>query len=160
MVRPRYLGATSVRPRRLGAPAQRVDMEQAAEMPVEYGPTEYTAGDVTQFGMGFFTIPATAGLLTPVQTPVIRPDRPFTPQKLGCPSTQFGLFLLEAKIEGTNILASSLGVAIEMYSEVSTFPQIEWPTIQPSTGISFIVANPSTTALLFAPTFYGTDVRR
>jgi hypothetical protein len=156
---PRRLG-TSVVPRRLGAPATAVPIGQADVPHVEYTQTQYDIGDVTYLGFGFFNAPATPGLLTPVSTGILRPTRPFVPQKLFLPSTNFGLYLMAVNIEGTNILASSNGIAVELYSEASYFPQMDWPSIDPSTGIEFQFANPGNVALPFAPAFYGTDVRR
>lgn len=155
---PRRGLGVSIVPRRLGARAERV--EGNAETPIQYTGRDYNSGDVTYLGFGRFVIPSTPGLLTPVSTGIQRPTRPFVPQKLFAPSTQFGLYVLQVNIEGTNILASAAGIAIEMFSEASYFPQMEWPDIDPSTGIEFVVANPSAAALDFAPAFYGTDVRR
>lgn len=153
----RGLGVSIV-PRRLGARAVRVD--GPAEQPIEYTQRSYNSGDVTYLGFGRFVIPSTPGLLTPVQTGILRPTRPFMPQKFFAPSTQFGLYIMQVLIEGTNIMASNGGIAIELFSEASYFPQMEWPDIDPSTGIEFVVANPTGAALDFAPAFYGTDVRR
>lgn len=159
-VQPRRLAGVAIQPRRLGAAAQMVQQVQSEQGPVNYSPAEYQIGDVTYLGFGRFVATSTPGLLTNQTTGILRPTRPFVPQKLFCPSTQFGLYLMQVNIEGTNILASSNGIAIEMYSEASYFPQMDWPTIDPSTGIEFVFANPSAVALDFAPAFYGTDVRR
>jgi hypothetical protein len=159
-VQPRRLSGVAIQPRRIGAPAQMVEGQFPDQQAVNYSPAQYTTGDVTYLGFGRFALPSTVGVLTPVTTGILRPSRPFVPQKLFCPSTQFGLYILQVLIEGTNLLASQNGIAIEMFSEASYFPQMEWPTIDPSTGIEFVVANPSAGALEFAPAFYGTDVRR
>lgn len=157
---PRRGLGTSIVPRRLGAPATMVQDVNADRGQVLYGPTEYAVGDVTYLGFGAFAAPATPGLLTGVSTGILRPTRPFVPQKLFLPSTNFGLYLMQVNIEGTNILASANGIAVELFSEASYFPQMDWPTIDPSTGIEFVFSNPGAVALTFAPAFYGTDVRR
>lgn len=153
----RRMGAAPVA-RRLGARAERV--EDSPEEPILYTSRRYNSGDVTYCGFGFINVPATPGLLTPVTTGIVSPDRPFTPQKLFIPSTQFGLFLLRVNIEGDNIFASSQGLACEIFSEGSFFPQMDWPDIDPSTGIEFVFANPGNVALIGSPGFYGTDLRR
>lgn len=154
-VRARSAGGATVRARNVGARAEMVP--QGDVEPVgEYSEQVYNSSDISDFGLGSFDIIA----LSPnFATPVVRPDRPFTPQRFFLPSTFPGLLLNEALIQGVNILASSLGVAIERYSEVATFPQIEWPTIQPATGIRFNINNPTAGIIPFQPAFFGTDVR-
>jgi hypothetical protein len=51
-------------------------------------------------------------------------------------------------------------VPIELFSEVSTAPQIAWPSIDTSVGIDFSIANLSVTASSFRGAFYGTAARR
>jgi hypothetical protein len=79
---------------------------------------------------------------------------------MGCPSTTIGLLITQINISGTNLLSNSLGIPIELFSEVSTFPQILWPTLDTATGVQFVVANPTANALVFSGAFYGTQVRR
>lgn len=153
-VRPRYVGGAEVRPRYVGAPA--VAMAAVPEAPIEYSGLQYTAGDISLFGMGATTIPAN----DQVTTDPLTPQRPITPQRLGLPSTVQGLLINVASIGGINLFASALGIPVEMFSEVSTFPQIMWPTVEPSTGIVWTVTNPTGSDLQFMPTFYGTQVRR
>jgi len=155
-VMPRYVGGTAVQPfypGRVGAPAQ---MQQApGGSPINYSPQEYVAGDVTDFGLGRTTIAAGA-----TGTSVtIRPPRPFTPQMLTCPSTVQGLLIKSISIAGTNINCGDEGTPIERYSEVSQVPQILFPTIDPSTGVVFVIANPTADDLVFSGSFYGTQVR-
>jgi hypothetical protein len=149
-------GSPSVNPYYVGAPA--VD-SGAQGQSVQYGPQTYVAGDVTYLGFGATSIPPTAaggqGTSVPVST-----NRPFTPQKMGCPSTVLGLLITQINISGTNLLANSLGVPVELLSEVSTFPQVLWPTLDTATGVEFVVANPTLGALVFSGAFYGTQVRR
>ncbi len=156
-VMPRYVGATSVTPYypggRVGAPAV---MEQAlGQAPVNYSPQAYNAGDVTFFGFGATSIPA----LSTGTTFNVKPPRPHTPQQMIIKSTVQGLLIVAISIAGTNILNGQSGVPVEIFSEVSTAPQILYPTIDPSTGVDFTVANPTNGALVFAGAFYGTQVR-
>lgn len=158
-VRPYYpgqrVGSPNVDPYYVGAPA--VAEQAGAGMPVvQYTPPVYVAGDVTYLGFAATSIPANSpGTNVDVST-----NRPFTPQKMGCPSTVLGLLITQINISGTNLLANSLGIPIELFSEVSTFPQILWPTLDTATGVQFVVANPTGAALVFSGAFYGTQVRR
>lgn len=152
-VMPRYIGSAEVSPRYIGAPAVATTQQP---QPVNYSGLMYTAGELSYFGMGAINIPAG----TTTTTAPLLPQRPITPQRLGCPSTVQGLMINSASIGGINLFASQLGIPIEMFSEVSTFPQMDWPTLEPSTGIAWTVTNPTANDLLFKPTFYGTQVRR
>lgn len=127
-----------------------------ANQQVAYSPPQYVAGDVTYLGFASTTIP-TGSVGTPVN---VTTNRPFTPQKMGCPSTTIGLLITQINISGTNLLANSLGIPVELVSEVSTFPQILWPTLDTATGVQFVVANPTGGDLTFSGAFYGTQVRR
>lgn len=139
----------------VGAPAQAVD--QTTNAPVQYSQPQYFAGDVTYLGFGATVIPAN----TPQGIPVnVSTNRPFTPQKMGCPSTVIGLLILQVNVSGTNILANALGAPIELLSEVSTFPQVLWPSLDTATGVQFVVGNPTAAALTFSGAFYGPQVRR
>lgn len=138
----------------VGAPAMAVD--QTTNQPVQYSQPQYFAGDVTYLGFGATSIPAGS-----VGTPVnVSTNRPFTPQKMGCPSTVIGLLILQVNVSGTNILANALGAPIELLSEVSTFPQVLWPSLDTATGVQFVVGNPTGAALVFSGAFYGPQVRR
>ncbi len=140
----------------VGAPARQFRGQGSMNKPVEYKPEEYYAGDVTNFGIGATNIPASS---TGTQIGPFRPTRPFKPQNFKCPSNIQNLLILAVSIAGTNIYASELGVPIELLSEVSTFNQIEWPTLDPAIGVSFSVANLLGTAQFFKGAFYGTQVR-
>jgi len=159
-VRPFYpgqrVGSPNVDPYYVGAPAV-AEQAGAQGMPVvQYTPPVYVAGDVTYLGFAATSIPAgSVGTPVPVST-----NRPFTPQKMGCPSTVLGLLITQINISGTNLLANSLGIPIELFSEVSTFPQILWPTLDTATGVEFVVANPTGAPLVYSGAFYGTQVRR
>lgn len=133
--------------------AQSADPNGAA---VQYSQMQYVAGDVTYLGFGTTSIPAgSVGTAVDVST-----NRPFTPQKMGCPSTVLGLLITQVNVSGTNILSNAQGVPIELLSEVSTFPQVLWPSLDTATGVQFVVANPTAGALNFTGAFYGTQVRR
>lgn len=149
------VGTPSVQPHYVGVPAAAVERPQQ-QQEVVYSPPQYVAGDVTYLGFAATSIPAGS-----VGTPVnVSTTRPFTPQKMGCPSTTIGLLITQINISGTNLLSNSLGIPIELFSEVSTFPQILWPTLDTATGVQFVVANPTANVLVFAGAFYGTQVRR
>ncbi len=49
---------------------------------------------------------------------------------------------------------------IELFSEVSTAPQIRWPTIDTAVGIDFTLINPTGSAIPFTGAMYGTALRR
>lgn len=150
-----YVGSADVQPMYVGAPAVAVPQVQGQQ--VNYSGIAYSAGELSYFGMGRTVVPAS----TPgFQTAVLRPSRPITPQRFGCPSNVQGLLINAASIGGINLFASELGIPIEMFSEVSTFPQMNWPTLEPSTGIVFTLTNPGLVDLEFKPVFYGTQVRR
>jgi len=149
------VGSPNVQPYYVGVPAVAEQMA-AANQQVMYSPPQYVAGDVTYLGFASTTIP-TASVGTPVN---VTTQRPFTPQKMGCPSTTIGLLITQINISGTNLLANSSGIPVELFSEVSTFPQILWPTLDTATGVQFVVANPTGGDLTFAGAFYGTQVRR
>ena len=138
----------------VGAPAEAI--AQTSNQAVQYSQPQYFAGDVTYLGFGATTIPALS-----VGTPVlVSTNRPFTPQKMGCPSTVIGLLILQVNVSGTNILSNAQGVPIELLSEVSTFPQVLWPSLDTATGVQFVIGNPTTGALTFSGAFYGPQVRR
>lgn len=151
------VGSPAVAPYYVGAPAVATDQGSGAQ--VNYSPPNYVAGDVTYLGFGTATtnsVPA-GSIGTPIN---VSTTRPFTPQKMGCPSTVLGLFITQINISGTNLLANTLGIPVELFSEVSTFPQILWPTLDTATGVQFVVANPTGGPLVFSGAFYGTQVRR
>jgi hypothetical protein len=154
-IRPRYVGDVAIRPRYVGAPVSQVGTQGQPGQPVEYSPEQYIAGDVTWFGIGENVVPAgSTGT-----TFKIKPERPMTPQSFRSPSTVQRLYLKAISIAGTNIFASEDGVPIEFFSEVSTAPQILFPTINPSTGVALTVSNPSAVDKIFSGAFYGTAMR-
>jgi hypothetical protein len=166
-VQPQYVGAPlAVQPQfygqqqygqNIGAPVQYVQTgPQTLGRPVDVSPEAYVDGGLTYLGFGATNIAAGANnIIVPITT-----DRPFTPQHLRCPSTNFGLLINQVQLEGTNLFANQAGVPIELFSEVSTAQQMPWPTLDTSTGISFVVSNPTGAAISFQGGFYGTQVRR
>lgn len=158
-VMPYYTGDPRVMPYYpgVGAPIAQVDSAAASgQRPIQYAPMDYVAGDVTWFGIGRTTV--TAGGAR--QTIDVKPQRPMAPQSFRAPSTVTGLLLHEISIAGTNIFNASNGVPIEFFSEVSTAPQIVFPTIETSTGVQFVVSNPTVGDLVFSGAFFGAAVRR
>lgn len=151
------VGDPNIRPNYIGAPIEQVPMNAPnPNGPVQYSETAYVSGDVTWFGFGITSIPANS-----VGTVVsIKPLRPITPQKIFAPSTNQGLLLAQASVGGTNIFANQAGVPIELFSEVSTAPQIRWPTIDTAVGIDFTLINPTGAAIPFTGAMYGTALRR
>lgn len=156
-INPSYVGDPNIRPwmPAVGAPVQQVSGPNP-QQPIEYSETVYVAGDVTWFGFGITSILA----LATGQIVSIKPLRPITPQKIFCPSTNQGLLVGAASVGGTNIFANQAGVPIELFSEVSTAPQIRWPTIDTSVGIDFTLINPTAAPIPFTGAMYGTAVRR
>jgi hypothetical protein len=153
-IHPSYIGDPNIHPNYIGAPIQ--EAQNGASAPITYSQTEYVSGDVTWFGFGTTSILAgSAG-----QIVSIKPLRPITPQKIFCPSTNQGLLLGQASVGGTNIFANQAGVPIELFSEVSTAPQIRWPTIDTAVGIDFTLINNTAGAIPFTGAMYGTALRR
>jgi hypothetical protein len=153
-IHPQYIGDPSIHPQYIGAPIQQA--AQGSMGPITYSEPEYVSGDVTWFGFGITSITAN----TTGQVVSIKPLRPITPQKIFAPSTNQGLLLGQASVGGTNIFANQAGVPIELFSEVSTAPQIRWPTIDTSVGIDFTLINPTGAAIPFTGAMYGTALRR
>lgn len=151
-IAPRYVGDPNIAPRYVGAPLQRVDQ---AGNPIHYSEQEYLAGNVTWFGLGVTAIGA--GLSVIVDK---KPQRPMTPQSFRMPSTTQGLLVSQISIAGTNIFAGQEGTPQEFFSEVSTAPQLEFPTIDTSTGVQITIINPTGGTLNFSGGFYGTALRR
>lgn len=156
-VRPQYpgrVGTPGIAPQYVGMPVEAV--QGTTQAPVQYSDPQYVAGDVTYLGFNATSVAAGAtGVTVTVST-----QRPFKPQKMGNPSTTIGLLINQVNISGTNLLSNSLGVPIELFSEVSTFPQINWPTLDTATGVDFVISNPTGGALIFSGAFYGTQLRR
>lgn len=137
----------------VGLPAVAAEAQQQT---IGFSPPQYLAGDVTYLGFGSTVIPANS-----IGTPVdVDTNRPFTPQKMGCPSTVIGLLITQVNVSGTNILANAKGVPVELVSEVSTFPQVAWPSLDTAVGVQFVIANTTGAPLNYSGAFYGTQVRR
>lgn len=137
----------------VGLPAVQGQPQQGQ---VGYSQAAYDQGGLSWLGFGQTAIGAGAtNIVVPVAT-----LRPFTPQLVYHPSTVIGLLINQVQLEGTNLFANTLGIPIELWSEVSNAPQIQWPTLDTSTGIQFVVSNPTGAALNFSGGFWGTQVRR
>jgi len=151
-IQPRYVGDPNIQPRYIGAPIQQV---QANGNPIQYSDQTYVAGNVTWFGLGSTSIPANSTV-----TIDKKPLRPITPQSFRMPSTTQGLLVSQISVGGTNIFAGQEGTPQEFFSEVSTAPQLEFPTIDTSTGVQITLINPTAAAIVFTGGFYGTALRR
>lgn len=161
-VAPQYVSApVAVAPQypwqhqQIGAPVQ-YSPQPTGQPAVDVSQAAYTDGGLTYLGFGSTNIAAGA---TNVNVPIAT-DRPFTPQHLRNPSTNFGLLINQILLEGTNLFANQAGVPIELFSEVATAQQMPWPTLDTSTGITFVVSNPTGGIIAFQGGFYGTQVRR
>ena len=156
-VQPQYPGYPGGYPG-VGAPVQFVQQGAmpSSSHPVDVSPAAYVDGGLTYLGFGSTEIPAnTFNVSVAIST-----ERPFTPQHLRNPSTNFGLLINQVQLEGTNLFANQLGVPIELFSEVATAQQMPWPSIDTSTGLKFVVSNPTGGVIFFQGGFYGTQVRR
>jgi hypothetical protein len=152
----RQVGSPNVAPYYPGVGVPAVEQQAPQGNDVRYSQPQYVAGDVTLLGFGTTQIPPAL-----VPTPVnVSTNRPFTPQKMGCPSTVVGLFIQQVNVSGTNLLANALGFPVELVSEVSTFPQVLWPSLDTATGVQFIVVSNNLGNVTFSGAFYGPQVRR
>lgn len=126
------------------------------EPPIEYSEQEYASGGNNYLGLGITAIPALA-VGFPVQ---INTVRPFTIMELRCPSTVIGLFLDNIDIQGITFFSNRAGqgVPIELFSEVSRLRGLDAITVQPATGLTLFVSNPTTGVLNLMGAFRGTQV--
>lgn len=147
IVAPRYPG--------VGAPAVMAP-PNAGQGQVNYSTPTYNQGNVSYLGFGATNIAAGASL----QSIEISTQRPFEPQHLKIPSTVQDLLINQVLIQGTNFFSNNAGVPVELFSEVATTPPIDWDTIQPSTGLTFVVSNPAASDRTWKGAFWGTSVRR
>jgi hypothetical protein len=125
---------------------------------VEYSPDVYTSGGNSLFGLGQRTILAGATQ----QSELFRPIRPFNPMAFRMPSTVIGLLVVQIDIQGVLYFANSndAGVPVELLSEVSTMKDLGLDTIDPASGVTITLANPTAGDLVFSGSFWGTQVRR
>ncbi len=147
---------------RAGAPVEMV--QSFDEQPVQISPEKFVAADRSYFGIGYNPALTTAGgnlVAAGADRTKINflPERPIEPMRWIMPSTITGLFINQIKINGTDLLPSDLGVPCELFSEVSTAPDIDWITINTTPGVQFYVSNPTGEALLFTGAFAGTQAR-
>lgn len=157
-IMPQQVGQpVSIMPQQVGIPAA-MAAPQAQQAAVQYSGAAYKAGGLTYCGFGRTVIPA--GAVN--QAVQINVRRPFLPQLVYMPSTVFGLQIDDFQVEGTGLFASALtqGMPNELISEVSNIEQIQWPTLDPSTGGAFLVSNPTLGDLIFSGAFWGTNLIR
>jgi hypothetical protein len=152
-VRHRQVGGVAIRSRMVGAPALMEDTPNPN--PVVYGAQVYKEGENTYMGLGRTVIPAG----TNRQQVTVKPQRSFAAARLTNPSNVQGLLINQVSIQNTLLFAGDDGVPVELFSEVATNPEFDWPTIQPETGIIFTVSNPTLGDLVFSGALYGTQVR-
>lgn len=159
MIQPQQpgVGAVQIYPQQpgVGLPAALLGVDPASKAIVNYSEKGYGAGGATYAGFPRTTVAAGATVNINVSV-----RRPFLPQLLGMPSTVFGLELVDALVQGVGLFAndSSGGVPNEMVSEVSNFPQIQWPTLDTNIPLTFVVRNPTGAPLVFSGTFWGTNL--
>lgn len=138
-----------------GPPAQQVP--NLGQAPVDYSVAPYGNGGLTYMGFGLTSVAAgaTANIHIDVR-------RPFLPQLLYMPSTVIGLQLIDFQVEGNGLFANppDQGIPCELVSEVSNIQQIQWMTLNPDTGGTFIIYNPTANALNFSGAFWGTNIQR
>ncbi len=140
----------------VGLPIEQTAVPMAGGVPVEVSPTQYVAANVSYMGLG-------DTLLTPLVSNfdiTLRPLRPIRPQKIGFPSNVQDILINQITIGGTTVFANNDGIPIEMLSEVSIFPQIAYPTIDPATGVVFQVTNLLNVNQQLRGMVYGTVARR
>ncbi len=147
------VGDPNIQPRYVGEPLQQVDTHGN---PIQYSQQQYVDGNVTWFGLGTTVIPAGSNGTIVDKKPL----RPMTPQSFRIPSTSQGLLVSQISIAGTNIFAGTEGTPQEFFSEVSTAPQLVFPTIDTSTGVQVTMINPTGADITFKGGFYGTALRR
>lgn len=146
--------------RGVGAPARRVPTGTGSNE-VLYSEPDYVAGEVTWLPFRGDTAIGIAGSATAIQTVPVATDRPFEPQDLRFPSTLEDIVLLEAKIQGTNLIANSVGVPLELLSEVTTLGAIDWFTIDTASGAQLTFENIGAVAdQIMRGAFWGTALRR
>jgi hypothetical protein len=153
-VEPHYVGYPGEGYSDVGAPVQAVP--SLNRQPTQYAPTEYYSSDITYLGTGLITVPANQT----ITTAKILPDRPFKPQNFKFASNVQNLDLISITIAGTNILNNQLGFPVELLSEVSTFNQIDWPTLDPAIGFTMTIRNNTASPLVLRGGMYGTQVRQ
>lgn len=168
MVAPRYgVGSVSVQPHYVAGPgdmypqyegvgAPAVPVPSLGAKPTAYAPTEYYSSDITYLGTGIIAI----GANSTITTQKILPDRPFKPQNFKFTSNVQNVDILAITIAGTNILNNQAGFPIELISEVSTFNQIDWPTLDPAIGFTLTLRNNNGAGVSVRGGMYGTQVRQ
>lgn len=136
----------------MGAPAM---AGQVAQQPVIYGPQQYQSGGNNYMGLGI--TPVGAGVR---DTYTFKPIRSFQANEMRFPSTVVDLMVEQFTIQGVSFFASApgQGVPIELFSEVSRMLGFDAVTIQPETGCSFTIFNPTAGTLNFKGALWGTQL--
>lgn len=163
-IRPRRGVGASIRPRHynrgVGRPA--VPVESYPETPAEYSQTNY---DSEGWGsMGFDQGDGQFGVnLIPANTEVqvtVKPRRPIQIEEWRFPSTVIGLLITDIAIGATPSFANG-GTPIEVFSEASRMVQADdQPTVDPTTGVTFTVRNPTNVDKFFVGCGVGQVLRR
>lgn len=155
-IQPQQVAAPVIWPQHVGLPAAQAAGPGGTV--VQYSEQGYKAGGLTYCGFPRQLIAAGS---TNVSV-TIKVRRPFLPQLWLMPSTIYGLVINDFVIEGIGLFASpvSQGMPNELVSEVSNMPQIQWPTLDPSTNGEFTVSNPTADDLYFTGCFWGTNLLR
>lgn len=71
------------------------------------------------------------------------PMREFDPRGLIVPSTVSGYTVVSAHAAGVDMLPSAGGIPCELFSEVSTAPQIIWPALGPEKPLTMVLRAPA-----------------
>jgi len=158
------IGIPQIYPSQVGMPAAQQTPGNGDGVIVRYNNQAYKSGGLTYSAFPVVTVPNGTTNLE-INIPV---RRPFLPQLWYMPSTTFGLIINDFTVEGMGLFASPvattaggiIGVPNELVSEVSNMPQIQWPTIDPSTNGNFLVSNQSGADLIFSGAFWGTNLIR
>ena len=158
------IGVPQIYPQQVGMPAAAMAAPGQQGQIVRYGEQSYKSGGLTYCGFPRVTVLAGA-VNQEINIPV---RRPFLPQLWYMPSTIFGLIINDFTVEGMGLFASPvattaggiIGVPNVNVSEVSNMPQIQWPTLDPSTNGNFVVSNPTGGDLIFSGNFWGTNLIR
>lgn len=115
--------------------------------------TLYQAGDVTYFGLGPQKF--AWGERRRVKW---EPDRDFKAQKLGIPMNVAGYVVHQIESGGVELLVpQKSGIPMELFSEVSTFPQVHWPVFGPGKPLILDLEAPGPPPA--PPPFIWCDVR-
>ncbi len=97
----------------------------------------YEQGNVTYFGIG-----SHAFAWNETRRISCEPARDLRPAKFGVPATIAGYTIRQIEVDGAPLLVAGAGVPAELFSEVSTFPQVLWPLMGQGKPVVFEVTAP------------------